>query len=354
MAIEFERILCNIDPKFRVENKQDTDTILYFLNAAVNLFVKTRYYGTNVKGESFEQSQKRIDDLRKVVVDETIFIGLAITGITKASPGLVTMADTGDLQNGDKVLIKNVASMTEVNDETEHTVADLVADTSFTIEDTSNYAAAGTGGYAYLQATRFNTFKAELPDRYWFALLEQVKFDYVHNSSYLNKIRGVVETTSDRFEFALQDPYSEHIFHYEEAEPLRLFVGEDVEFTTDGNYFIREYLLKYIRRPLVLAFTETAIAAGTHKLIPGVLYLVVTKPITHNSIEYVAGETFIAINAAFTTGDEPNVGTVSTVADCDLADHTHDEIVKMAVNLFFEFVGDPRLQNKEAETSKIE
>lgn len=49
------------------ELKPSTSDIEYWLNAAVDKFVKTRYSGLNFKREGFEQSQKRIDDLRTLV-----------------------------------------------------------------------------------------------------------------------------------------------------------------------------------------------------------------------------------------------------------------------------------------------
>ena len=39
----------------------------YFLNTALDKFWKTRYSENNFKRESFEQTQKRIDDLRTLV-----------------------------------------------------------------------------------------------------------------------------------------------------------------------------------------------------------------------------------------------------------------------------------------------
>ena len=48
-------------------NKPKSDDIEYWLNVGLDKFVKTRYSGVNTKGESFEQSQKRIDDLRTLV-----------------------------------------------------------------------------------------------------------------------------------------------------------------------------------------------------------------------------------------------------------------------------------------------
>jgi len=44
----------------------------YWLNRAIREFVKTRYSGMNPKREGFEQSQKRIDDLRTLVREVTI------------------------------------------------------------------------------------------------------------------------------------------------------------------------------------------------------------------------------------------------------------------------------------------
>lgn len=65
--IEFERRLKLMDPTLTIENKLSSDTIFSFLNEAVDKFVKTRYSGLNTKGEGFEQSQKRIDDLRTLI-----------------------------------------------------------------------------------------------------------------------------------------------------------------------------------------------------------------------------------------------------------------------------------------------
>lgn len=347
----------HMQEQFLIElNKEDalvdilSRDILYWLNEGVRKFVKTRYGGSNIKGTSYEETQKRIDDLRRLVEDVIILTGLTITNITVANPGVVTVSDLGDLQNGDTVLVRNVSGMTEIND-TEHTVANLsVGASTFEISNTSTYTVYTSGGYAYTQAVRDNTFKAALPVNYWFATSEQVKFDYTSNSSYLNRIRGVVEMTSDRLEFALQDPYSEHIFHYDEAKPLRIFIVDDVEFTTDGNYYIREYLLKYLKRPVMIVLSSSAIVAGANVLIIGATYEVDTGAnVTHNSVTYSAGDTFIAVNNVL-----GGAGAVSTVGDCDLADHTHNEIVKTAIALYLGSVDDPRLPVKEAETSKME
>lgn len=49
-----------------------TNEIDYWLNRAIREFVKTRYSGVNPKREGFEQSQKRIDDLKTLVREVTV------------------------------------------------------------------------------------------------------------------------------------------------------------------------------------------------------------------------------------------------------------------------------------------
>lgn len=49
-----------------------TNEVDYWLNRAIREFVKTRYSGINPKREGFEQSQKRIDDLRTLVREVTV------------------------------------------------------------------------------------------------------------------------------------------------------------------------------------------------------------------------------------------------------------------------------------------
>lgn len=66
-------------PAFEVEELD------FWLNEAIDRYVKTRYSGMNVKGESFEQSQKRTEDLRTLVT-EIRFAGGAIQTGTSDKP----------------------------------------------------------------------------------------------------------------------------------------------------------------------------------------------------------------------------------------------------------------------------
>ena len=53
-------------PSFLPEQKD------YWLNKAQDVFVKSRAFGNNLKREGFEETQKRIDDLRTIVKKATI------------------------------------------------------------------------------------------------------------------------------------------------------------------------------------------------------------------------------------------------------------------------------------------
>jgi hypothetical protein len=209
------------------------EEIDFWLNQATRKFVKTRYSGVNPKREAFEQSQKRTDDLRTLVIEETLTP--TETGATKTNGWLV------DLDN--------------------------------------------------------------LTYTYWFSLGEEVEIEYIPTTYYnpnhvkTTRLTGVICVTSDDYRSKIDDPLSEHILHYDSAKPLRLFYNDTIEFITDGNYDITEVYVRYIKQP-----------------------------------------------AEIETG----------VTNCDLAEHTHDEIVNMAVQLALENIEQPRLQSYTQSINTME
>ena len=203
------------------------EEIDFWLNQAIRKFVKTRYSGINSKREGFEQSQKRIDDLRTLTREVTI----ACTG-------------TGAIKPNGYVL---------------------------------------TNGFS-------NAAFTSIP--YWLSLGEEVTISYTstttRNGGTVTKRVGVVDITSDSYRSKVDDPLSDHVLHYDEARPLRLFYNNTIEFITDGNYSVTEAYIRYIKQPVTVVYNTTS---------------------------------------------------------CDLAEHTHEEIVNMAVQLALENVEQPRLQS---------
>lgn len=138
----------------------------------------------------------------------------------------------------------------------------------------------------------------------WFILGEEVRISYNDIRTPLAtsyKIQGVTQCTVDTYRSHIDDPYSEFRLHYEEAKPLRLVYQDSIELVTDGNYDITHYYIRYLNKP--------------------------------------------------TTVD--NVSLVKV--NCDLPEHTHDEIVKLAANMTLENIEQMnRYQSHTNELNKVE
>jgi len=212
----------------------EPEEIDLWLNNAIRKFVKTRYSGMNSKGQSFEQSQKRTDDLRTLYKQVTI---------------LPESYDSSHMANS--YIFK------------------------LPVED------SGEGG-----------------EDYWLTIMEQV------SHSAISGLSGITECTLDEYPQKVADPFSEHHLHYGDAKPLRIYGvtngSDEVWLASDGNYTINEYHLAYLRKPA----TVDNIPAGT--------------------------------------------------TDCDLPEHTHDEIVKLAVSMMLENIEQPRYQTYQNELNTIE
>lgn len=225
--IEFERRLQLMDPELVRTNKLNSNTIFSFINEAIDKFYKTRYSGINSKSEGFEQSQKRIDDLRN--------------------------------------LVASFKYTTEIVEE----------DSVFKVELPEDYVLllGDTAGIVPL-------------DEYsncW-------KFD--DNGDYVIAKSDTIEATIETLDRQLNNSLSEHLLKYNTAKPLRLLHGNQIWLFTDGKYRIQEYTITYLRKPEYLnseniTNTEyTSLPEHTHMEIVKIavqLYLA-TKPMEHYSV----------------------------------------------------------------------
>jgi len=140
-----------------------------------------------------------------------------------------------------------------------------------------------------------NGYRFDLPvTGYWFTLSEEANIvvDTIETRV------GITECTIDEYRQRVDDPYSEHILHYTLAKPLRIFNDLTVELISDGSYTIDDYHLTYLKAPATVDLSGTT--------------------------------------------------------DCDLPEHTHDEIVKLAVSMMLENVEQPRYQTYQNEVNTIE
>jgi hypothetical protein len=302
-----------------------------WLNIAVRKFVKTRYSGVNVKQEAFEQTQKRSDDLRTLIREQAL---ICTTGSVKPNSyiaDLTTLTFTYWLALGEESLIgyqsisdstSNVASGSLVVGQIyKVTTASIInGTTSYAVDDYFMATATtytGSGG-CVLQSQR------RVP---------------------------VKEATIDTYSSLLDDPYSEHILHYDEAEPLRLFYQDSVELIGDGNYGVVRYYLRYLKAPQTIDIS-TDVASGS--IAAGTLYEVRNADssyVTYNSSNYYNGQTFLGVTGVLTYTES---GTSTVHVTIDLPVHTHDEIVRLAVNMVLENIEQPRYQTHMVEVSTME
>lgn len=222
MQAYFELEIAQIDD---LEKPNSTDTF-YFLNQAIQRFTKTRYSGINFKGDGFEQTQKRMDDLRTLVAES------AIVPTSNSSP-----------------------------------------------------------------TAKPNSYSANLPNDYFVTLAEEVRIGFTGlDGTSKTERTGVTECTLDTYPFKVKDPLEAHNLHMDSAWPLRLYIDGDVWLVTDGNYTISYYFLTYLKLPTV----------------------------------------------------------ISVGVNCDLPEHTHQEIVKLAVDMYLENISNQRVQTYPNQVNTME
>ena len=224
--IEFERRLQLMDPELVRTNKLSSDTIFSFINEAIDKFYKTRYSGINAKSEGFEQSQKRIDDLRNLIK---------------------TASFTEEITNDGNI---------------------------YMIELPEDYVLM-LGDVAGILPTEGNEQCWEMDE----------------DGDYVVKRADTIEATIENIDRQLNNSLSEHLLKYCTARPLKLIQGNQVILYTDGKYSVANYQITYLSKPLFLdssniSNTEyTSLPEHTHMEIVKMavqLYLA-TKPMQHYS-----------------------------------------------------------------------
>lgn len=187
LQIEVERRLQLINPELSLAGKLPSDTIISFINEAIDKFWKTRYSGLNFKQRGFEQDQKRTDDLRTLVTKHTY-------------------KDT---------------DITKVNQE-EYTV---------TLPDDYVILLGDTAGISPADGVINNCWEKDALGNY------KIK--------YSDTIEGTIETV-DRIK---ENSLSEYRLKYTKAKPIRLIQDNTITLYTDGNYKVAEYTIEYLKKP---------------------------------------------------------------------------------------------------------
>lgn len=183
--IEFERRLQLMDPNLVIKEKLTSNTIISFINEAIDKFYKTRYSGINFKAQGFEQTQKRIDDLRTLIKNK------------KYTEGSINKSDRN----------------------------------SYSVELPEDYVLL-LGDTAGIQPSNLNEC-----------------WETNERGEYIIKYTDTLESTIETLDRQLGNSLSEHKLKYCQARPLKLIQDNNVILYTDGNYKISEYQITYLAKP---------------------------------------------------------------------------------------------------------
>lgn len=186
MQIELERRIQLNDPEAIIKNKLSSDALFAFINEAIDQFWKTRYSGLNAKQQGFEQSQKRIDDLRTLIRNKSY-------------------------RSEEIAQINNTYKVT------------LPEDYVILLGDTAGIQPADG-----------------LTNKCW---------QKDENGEYIIKYGDTIESTIETIDKQLQNSLSEHRLKYSFARPLKLIKGNEITLYTDGKYKISEYDISYLTKP---------------------------------------------------------------------------------------------------------
>lgn len=215
MHILFRVLLDRVDANFyRNLLAEEVDI---FLNEAQDMFIKQRYGGNNNKYTGFEETQKRIEDLRNIVVPDVL------------------------------------------------------------LSLSSNQTGAKPNGFFY-----------DLPVDYFISVQEEAEIIYVDcNEDNTSSRLGFVGCTLDEYNNIVENPFEQPNPAKGEDSFGKRLMFDRLQALTFGKFNINKYFLTYIRKPLEMRY-------GTQYITP------------------------------------------TTNVNCELAEITHREIVKLAVDLALE------------------
>jgi len=197
-----------------------------WLNIAQERYIKQRYSGMNAHRASFEQTQKRMDDLREVLTNAEI-ITFTTTGSNKPN-GKFAALPTGAGQE----------YWLAINEEAEvvYMDCDTVATVTGTIKS-GEYYMVTSGSIVYDSVTYASGtyFIGGAPQNFTgTGIVKTAKAKRVK----------VKPKRHDEYNEFIRDPFNKPY----EDEVLRLSFQSQVELITDGTFVVSKYFLRYIRK----------------------------------------------------------------------------------------------------------
>jgi len=251
-----------------------------WINSAQDRFVKTRYSGLNVHRDSFEETQKRMDDLRMLIVDSEI---------SPYSAGLKPYSVFFQLPTTEPLY------WFAINEEAEVVYKDCNSELLVANDDQL------VGGKIYILTNGTITI-----DRVTFTApttvrgVEGLTFSgtgLLYTSS--SKRIEVKSIDHNKYNRLIKDPFNKPY----ENQVLRLLYNDKAELIGTETVIPTKYFLRFIKRPIRVLL---------------------------------------------------DLSTPSNNVDCELSEHTHQEIIELAVSMALENIESRRYQTNLNELNKQE
>lgn len=299
------------------------------INKNISRFVKQRYSKiSNLKKEGFEESQKRIDDLRTLVTE------FSANTVYKGQIGTLHYIDTFELNapgssytgvNSDNYLhLLNIRALVEYNNC--KTVSWDVTSTITDILDPQCGCSQLVPGAT--QALRYANCYAVQPPGVWTCPpINCTCMDGTTEAAvtYQEDINACVGTTTSTGYTWVCDTSTRFV---------------------DSNKTTTSSACKFAQHDDIYELLEDPFNTTKHTT---PLYTIIG-----NSIDLYTDDTFVIPKVKITYLRFPATVNILTTVNCDLPLHTHQEIVDMTVNSLLEAISDPRYQTQSVEVLKSE
>lgn len=263
----------------------------FFLNLAQDRFVKHRYDGANAKKKGFEETQKRSDDL-KDITDSANITPLAAVADNYPNGRFVSLPSTVSDQYW--FSLTEQADVTRQTCSTKIIVSDKIVDQQLYIVLNGSVTYNGTTYTSNQSFTGTTTTSAgnvvTVATYTGTGLVYKAKRDRVN----------VQPMQHDDYNMIIEDPFNKPRLDYKGKSLLRRleFQSKIEVLFPHTDLIFNSYIVRYIRKPQRIS--------------------------------------------------------LSSLTDCELADHTHQEIVDMAVSSMLENIESDRYQSNLNELSKLE
>jgi hypothetical protein len=264
----------------------------FFLNLAQDHFVKQRYSGNNAKNKGFEETQKRTDDLKNVT-EQAIIVPQATQASNKPNGRYVDLP---------LVSPNNIYwfAITEEADITRKCCANKIIP-SGEIKDAQLYLVFGNNitynNIVYTPGSQFTGTTTVINN-------QVVTVDtYTGTGRVYEAVRERIEVKpmqTDDYNKLIKDPFNRPRVNASGYNQLRRleFQSKIEVILPEDELIFNTYIIRYIRKPLRIS--------------------------------------------------------LSLPTDCELADHTHQEIVEMAASSMLENIGSSRYATNLNEITKLE